>query len=91
MNKILPPLIASVFFIGCTSTQQVSTYVPAEQHLAAKAQYYEDLYQRQHSDSFDAVAEIDTSSDRATAAAGMIVEEQGWQDTTIGRVHATIY
>ena len=78
MNKIFPLLTASFFVIGCSSTQSVSNFAPAERDLVAKAQYYEDLNQRHYRDNINAVAEIDAKLERAPAEAETLLQEQGW-------------
>lgn len=69
MNKTLTVITLAAIVSGCSSMQHVSTMTPAEQHQAAKTQYYEELNQRQHRDNILAIAAIDTKLERASAEA----------------------
>ena len=69
MNKIFAVITVAAFVSGCSSMQHVSTMTPAELHQAAKTQYYEDLNQRRYRDNIHAIAEVDTTLERASAEA----------------------
>lgn len=69
MNKILTVITVTAIVSGCSSMQHASTMTPADQHQAAKTQYYEDLNQHQYHDRIHAIAEVDTKLERVSAGA----------------------